>query len=253
MNLADALEPEMPARIAIIGAGGKTTALFQLAQQLPGLVWVSTTTHLGTDQLEGADKHFIVHTVSSESIAEWLKQKSTLLTGDFTPDERVKGPDSAVLEQIFLAAQQKNVSLVVEADGSRSRPLKAPGENEPATPIWAEQVITVVGLSVLGKPFSEATVHRVEPFKRITGLQEGDLITLESIVRLLEHPQGGLKNSPAGARKVALLNQADTAELRDQAARVIPNLLAAGYERVLVASLKNDSKGIECFKKPLFR
>jgi molybdenum cofactor cytidylyltransferase len=161
----------------------------------------------------------------------------------------VKSPGNDVLEQIFLAAQQERVSLVVEADGSRSRPLKAPRENEPATPSWAEMVITVVGLSVLGKPFDETTVHRVEPFKHITGLREGELITPESIAHLLAHPQGGLKNSPAGARKVALLNQADTAELREQVAAIVPELLTAGYERVLIASLKHDPNGIAMFKK----
>jgi len=248
MNLVEALEPHLPARIAIVGGGGKTTTLFQLAHLLPGLVWVSTTTHLGTDQLNGADRHFIVHEVNSDSVDQWLKQKSTLLTGVFTPDDRVKGPNSEVLEQIFSAAQRERVSLVVEADGSRSRPLKAPGENEPAIPIWAELVLTVVGLSVLGKPFSEATVHRFEPFNRITGMQEGEPITLESIVRLLAHPQGGLKNCPAGARKVALLNQADTSELRSRVAAIVPDLLAAGYERVLIGALRNDPDEIRCYK-----
>jgi probable selenium-dependent hydroxylase accessory protein YqeC len=92
-------------------------------------------------------------------------------------------------------------------------------------------------------------VHRVEPFKHITGLREGELITPESIAHLLAHPQGGLKNSPAGARKVALLNQADTAELREQVAAIVPELLTAGYERVLIASLKHDPNGIAMFKK----
>jgi molybdenum cofactor cytidylyltransferase len=249
MNLVEALEPALPARIAIVGGGGKTTTLFQLAQQLPGRVWVSTTTHLGTDQLNGADKHFIVHEVNPDSIAQWLKQKSTLLTGDFTADERVRGPDAEVLAQLYEAAKQTQISLVVEADGSRSRPLKAPGENEPATPAWAEMVITVVGLSVLGSPFSEATVHRVEPFKRLTGMHEGEPISLDSILRLLIHPLGGLKNSPTQARKIILFNQADTAELCDQVTAIAPALLAGGYERVLVGALKKDSQGIICLKK----
>jgi probable selenium-dependent hydroxylase accessory protein YqeC len=247
MNLVDALTPKLPARIAIVGGGGKTTTLFQLARQLPGFTWTSTTTHLGTDQLNYADKHFVVRSVDADNIEKWLEQKSTLLTGEFTEDDRVKGPDDALLARIYQAAEAKKVSLIVEADGSRSRPLKAPGMNEPAIPLWAEMVITIAGLSVLGQDFSEATVHRVEPFKQITGMSEGQPITLESIVRLLASPLGGLKNSPTGAVKVALLNQADTKELRQQAASYTPALLAAGYGLVLIGSLKNAPNELICF------
>jgi molybdenum cofactor cytidylyltransferase len=247
MNLVEAIEPELPARIAIVGGGGKTTALFQLGRQLPGRVWLSTTTHLGTDQLGGADRHFIVNTVDENAIQQWLQQRVTLLTGEFTPDDRVKGPGNEALDRIFQAARARGISLVIEADGSRSRPLKAPGENEPATPALSEVVITVVGLSVVGKPFSEATVHRVEPFKMITGLELGEIITLNSIAKVLIHPLGGLKNAPTQARKIALLNQADTNEIIEQTEKIIPSLLAGGYERVIVGSLQKEQDRLICF------
>jgi probable selenium-dependent hydroxylase accessory protein YqeC len=176
-----------------------------------------------------------------------MQQKTTLLTGEFTEDERVKGPGEELLAQLYQAAEEKKVSLVVEADGSRSRPLKAPGSNEPAIPPWAELVITIAGLSVLGQAFSEATVHRVEPFKQITGLREGQPITLDCIAQLLASPLGGLKNSPTGAVKAALLNQADTKELCAQAAKYAPALLAAGYDMVLIGSLKNAPDELICF------
>jgi molybdenum cofactor cytidylyltransferase len=239
VNLAEALKPTLPARIAIVGGGGKTTALFQLAHQLQGHIWISTTTHLGTDQLVFADRHFIVQRVDEENIAHWLRQKVTLLTGDFTPDDRVRGPGDDLLQQLYQVAGEKKISLLVEADGSRSRPLKAPGVNEPPIPAWAEMVVVVVGLSVLGQAFNEATVHRVEPFSQITGLQLGQPIELESIAKLLVHPQGGLKNSQAQAMKVVLLNQADTSEIREQASKIAPELLAAGYDCVLIGSLKD--------------
>lgn len=249
MNLYEAVSPKIPARIAITGGGGKTTTLFQLARQIPGIVWVSTTTHLGTDQLEETDKHFVVHSVTEEAVTDWLKQKATLLTGDFTQDDRVKGPSPEVMVQIKKAADAKSVSLVIEADGSKSRPIKAPGEDEPPTPAWAETVITVVGLSVLGKEFNEQTVHRVEPFINITGMEIGQTITMESVVKVLKSPLGGLKNCPEKAVKIALFNQADTDELRKMAAEKAPELLAAGYDRVIVAALCKRPGDVECYFK----
>lgn len=249
MNLAEAVQAQLPARIAIVGGGGKTSAMLQLARQLPGLVWATTTTHLGTDQLNAADRHVIVRQVSEENTVDWLKQKVTLLTGDFTPDDRVKGPAVEQLDAIYDMAVAKKISLVVEADGSRSRPLKAPGLNEPPIPAWAEIVITVAGLSALGRPFSEATVHRVDPFMQITGMQLGETITLRGIVNLLGHPSGGLKNSPVAAVRIALLNQVDTEKSRQEAEVAVPDLLAAGYSKVVIGSLKFAPERLLCFEK----
>ena len=58
----------------------------------------------------------------------------------------------------------------------------------------------------------------------------------EALLRVLTHPAGGMKNIPAQARRLVLLNQADTAELQAQAKALAGNLLAA-YHSVIIASL----------------
>jgi len=57
------------------------------------------------------------------------------------------------------------------------------------------------------------------------------------IERVLLHPAGGLKNIPEAARRVVLLNQADTPELKEQG-RLLANRLLPAYHAALVASLK---------------
>jgi probable selenium-dependent hydroxylase accessory protein YqeC len=242
MNLAEALHLELPTIVAITGGGGKTTTLRTLGEQLQGKVWESTTTHLGTDQLDIAEHQFCVEHIDRASIDSWLAYRTCLLTGDFTLDDRVHGPTEVQMKEIYQAAREQQVSLVLEADGSRSRPLKAPGTNEPATPSWAQVVITVVGLSVLGQPFSDETVHRVQPYAEITGAQPGDLILMPDIVKLLINPRGGLKNSPATARKVVLFNQADTESLREEVCQFASSLLRGGFDQVLIGSFRNFSE-----------
>jgi hypothetical protein len=61
---------------------------------------------------------------------------------------------------------------------------------------------------------------------------------LKAIENVLNHPSGGLKNIPVHSRLVVLLNQADTQELRAQAAILASRLLPV-YHSVIVASLKN--------------
>ena len=61
LTLAKALRlDQVPApRVAFVGAGGKTTALFQAARELAPCI-VTTTTHLGAWQAEEADEHIVV-------------------------------------------------------------------------------------------------------------------------------------------------------------------------------------------------
>jgi probable selenium-dependent hydroxylase accessory protein YqeC len=238
MNLVQAIQPTLPARIAIVGGGGKTTTLFQLARQLPGLVWATTTTHLGTDQLDNTDQHFIISEPAEIDLPRLKAKRSTLITGLFTLDDRVRGPEADVMAELVTLADREGISLVVEADGARSHPVKAPADHEPAIPAWANTVIVVVGLSALGKPATSDWIHRLERFEALTGLQEGAIITMKSITDLLVNPLGGLKGIPSGVRKVALLNQADTDLVTRQSVSSTKELLAGGFDSVVVGSLK---------------
>ena len=60
VRLSQALRLSNSARLALVGSGGKTTALFQLARELSsggGPVIVTATTHLHVDQVKLADSH----------------------------------------------------------------------------------------------------------------------------------------------------------------------------------------------------
>jgi len=249
MNLISALNPVLPARIAIVGAGGKTTALFQLARQIDGLAWVTTTTHLGTDQMGLADRHFVVQD-DDEFLTDLLKQqKVTLITGPFTLDNRVRSLAPEQLELMRHHADGEKISILIEADGSRSIPLKAPGEHEPPIPAWVTHAIVVVGLSVLGKPFTPQWVYRPELFAQLTGLEEGAPVTIDTISGMLVQPQGGLKNMPLQAQKVALFNQADSAEIQALAKSVVPKLLDGGFDKIIIGSLGKAETMLECFSR----
>lgn len=249
MKLIEALSPGQPARIAIVGGGGKTTALFQLGRQIKGLAWATTTTHLGTDQLIYADRHFLYNSPAEVDVDALTAQKLSLITGPFTADNRVLGPSPEVMAKLVELADQKNISLIVEADGARSHPLKAPAEYEPVIPPWSEIVIVVVGCSVFGKPFNAEWVHRVAEFSQLTGLTTDEFIWPAAVTRMLIHPLGGLKGIPANASKVVLFNQADVFTELDLLKREIPALLAGGYDRVVIGALTRQPEEIFCAQR----
>jgi len=247
MNLLQALKSPFPLCTAIVGAGGKTSAMFALARQVDGPAWVTTTAHLGTDQTAFADLFCMVESEHDINPDLWLKQKVTLVTGAATSDDRLHSPASELLELIHQAAEREGVRLIFEADGSRSIPLKAPGEHEPPIPAWARQVIVVVGASALGRPLNEGTVFRAGRYAELTGLQEGETITIESVRDMLLHSLGGLKNIPPAALKAVLFNQSEDTVTQGIIQYIVPDLLAGGYDRVIVGGVKHAPDALESY------
>ena len=239
MNLYQALRLNPASRIAFVGSGGKTTAMFQLARQWPAPVIMTATTHLAVEQLKLADQHFVVTSPADVREAS-LGSGVCLFTGPNGEEGRTRGVDDRTLAEIRAMADTLNCPLLIEADGSRQRPLKAPAAHEPAIPAFVETVVVVAGLSGLGRPLNEDGVHRPERFAELTGLERGMLVTSTALVEALAHPAGGQKNIPTTARRVVLLNQADTDLLQSQARGMVDKLLRA-YDGVGIASLEKGA------------
>ncbi|MBI3025482.1 MAG: putative selenium-dependent hydroxylase accessory protein YqeC [Candidatus Tectomicrobia bacterium] len=110
------------------------------------------------------------------------------------------------------AFRERAGMLLIEADGARGLAAKAPGPGEPVIPPWADAVLGVVGLTIIGAPLDEARVFRPGLFGRVTGLAPGSPIVPEAIGRLALHPDGLFKGAAAGSRKLIVLNQGDAIE-----------------------------------------
>jgi molybdenum cofactor cytidylyltransferase len=114
--------------------------------------------------------------------------------------------------------------VIVEADGSRRLPFKAPAAHEPVIPTSATIVVPIVGLDVLGQSLDAEHVHRPEIVAELTGAALGDPVTPAMIAAVLAHPQGGAKGMPPNARLIPFLNKAED-EATLAAAREIARLL----------------------------
>ena len=222
---------------AFIGAGGKTTAIFTLAKELHSNVIVTATTHIGTWQTEFADKHIATDAETPIELDDGF-QGILLVTGKIDGD-RTRPVNDELLRWLYQYCKSHSIPLLIEADGARQKPLKAWAEHEPPIPEFVDLVVQVAGLTGLGKSLNSENVHRAEIFSRISGLKVDEEISTDALVRVLTHPEGGLKSIPAGARRGVLLNQADTPELQSTAHAMMPSLLAA-YQSVIAASLAKD-------------
>ncbi len=237
-NLKDLLALGETPRIAFVGSGGKTTALFKIATEYDSPVVVTATSHLEYYQTKHADQHFYWDDfqVGYIHLPEPIPG-ITLISGPKN-SRSVEGLGIEPLHKIVSLTDRFSTPLLIESDGSRRHPLKAPAEHEPPIPDFVDTVVVTAGLSALGQPCTSKWVHRPEIYSNLSGLQYGDLISLEAIKNVLGHPYGGLKNIPANARKIALLNQADTPELFEKA-EILANALLPKFDCIVVASLKN--------------
>ena len=243
LSLTQALRVNSSSCIAFIGAGGKTTAMFQLARTLSknegaSPVIVTATSHLGAWQLGLADQHIMADTPDPIEKLEHGLKGVILLTGEMDGD-RTKPINNNLMNWLQQFCGYHSIPLLIEADGSRGKPLKAWAEHEPPVPEFVEFVVQVVGLTGLGKSLNDKNVHRPEIFSRLSGLSIGESITADSLVRILKHRESGLKNIPANARRVALLNQADTHELQS-AAQGMTQALIPAYHSVIISSLEQE-------------
>ena len=250
MEFVQAIRARRSLRLALVGAGGKTTAMFQLAFQLEPPVLVSASTHLGVEQTLQADAHFVlVPPVKVADLKNRLVGGVNLFTGPASEDNRTQGLAESDLEALKELADELACPLLVEADGSRRLPLKAPAEHEPPIPPWVNTVAVVAGLSGLFMPLSLQTIHRAERFAALSGVEMGQPVDMTAIVRVLLNPQGGLKNIPSGVRKIVIFNQADTPSQQIEAARAVHELWRC-YDSVLVTSLGQPESAVHAVYEP---
>lgn len=244
MNLAKRLEIIEGDKkvISIAGGGGKTTTMKRLARELAEegrKVLVTTTTAMMMPE-EGDYDFFLTeeeiredHSILKNSAESG---KITVLIGSMVRIDKVKGVEMSFIDKM----KDMNIfdHILIETDGARRKPIKAPREDEPLNPYTTDLVIGVVGLDSLGKKIEEENVHRVEIFKKILGIQDEKFIDEEIVAKLVLHPQGLFKNA-SGKEKVLILNKADDLILRERGER-IRNILQkknAPIKDILVMSL----------------
>jgi molybdenum cofactor cytidylyltransferase len=152
--------------------------------------------------------------------------------------DKVAGIAPALVDRI--AGQPAVNAVIVEADGSRRLPFKAPASHEPVVPDSTSILVPVVGLDVLGKPLTPEHVHRPHIVAELTGATLGDPVTVEMVAATLAHPGGGAKGLRPGALLVPFLNKAEDEQSLNAAHRIAHLLLAQpSVDSVLIGAAEN--------------
>jgi probable selenium-dependent hydroxylase accessory protein YqeC len=229
---------------AFVGAGGKSSAILDIAGELAeaGMTFiVAPTTKMFVNEAEK-----IGPLVTSEDVDQ-LRAKAEEALSDRAPGvvvgsgllskNRIGGVEPAAISALAALADV----VLVEADGSRGGPIKGTTKHEPALPEAAALVVAVGNIHAFGMPVDEEHVHRPELFSKLTGIGPGQSITARAFARALA--EGSLGSVPEKARPAALITGVHPGRSMADASVITRDLWRLGVKKVVLSSLPDETPG----------
>lgn len=224
-GLADAFDVTRDEMISLVGGGGKTTTLFALGRQLAGKTVMTTTTKMGSEQ---TGEFPVLLDPSDDDVRNALATNPRVLAWKNADDRRAEGVTAETCDRWFAIAD----NVVVEADGSRKRPFKAPVHYEPVIPTRTTLLIACIGTSALGVPI-DVCCHRPDRVAELLGCAVTDTLTVERASQILLSREGSQKDLPEASRFVVALHRVDAEHL--DAANELAEMLDGRADLVAVA------------------
>lgn len=241
--------------VSLVGAGGKTTLMFRLAEELAEAgerVLTTTTTRIfkpmemePTNLVVAADLRDVIRR-AEECLAH--HPHVTAAREDLTPAGKLAGFDPTGIARIWKTGLFR--WILVEADGAAGRSLKAPAAHEPVVPGSSTLVVGIVGLDGVGRSLDGRHVFRPEIYSRLSGLPLGSPVTEESIASVIRHEEGLFKGCPAEAGRLVLLNKAENNHTRRAAERIASILHENGagkIEKIVIGAVGNEPPKVEYY------
>lgn len=206
-QLIESLGITPPACVALVGAGGKTTLMLAMHAEAGRRGWevtAATTTRVAAREVAGIDG--FVH--------------------GGRDGDKLTGASFDTISAISTGL------VVVEADGARSKVVKAPAAHEPMVPPTATHVVAVVGADALDRVI-EDVAHRPMLVAAVCGCGPYSRLTVARAASLLTSDRGGRKGVPIGAEFAVAITRIGPRQR--QVARDLAALLdESGVRTVLV-------------------
>src|SRR6266700_1278635 len=236
--LCDLIELPTSPLIAITGAGGKTTTMYTLADELAQRgkrVITTTTTQIFYPEPGETDTLIVAFETPAliKMIDEaWQQSHRITVAGNVLRTDKLAGLQPEQPYELLLKSGADVV--IVEADGARYRMIKAPAEHEPVIPLRTNVALLMISAEAINQPLSDRIAHRPEQVATVTGINVGDVLSPAVIARLITSEKGALKHIPETASAYLLITHASMAQ--KVAIRELVNLMRSSSRIVGVLS-----------------
>jgi probable selenium-dependent hydroxylase accessory protein YqeC len=186
----------VPGITAIVGAGGKTTVLERLGMyghkgNLP--ILISSTVPVESAQVDNVEPFDVICTDDVEKGEKFCSSRigegriPAWFFGIDGADRYIGLPLSIVSE---LKKHHPEWYILLEADETRNKWVKAPKTGQTAIPQNCDVLIGVLNLQMLGHALKAERVEGLETASAIMGRPEGAIVTPALLAKLVKHPQG---------------------------------------------------------------
>ena len=215
--------------VSFVGGGGKTTSMYTLANELSNLgkkVLVTTTTHMHMP------KDYINFKGDLNEIKERFKDSNLITVGIKDKNEKISSVGNEIAEILIELCY----FLLIEADGSKMLPLKAPASHEPVILKNTTMIVGVAGIDSIGRTIKEIC-HRPEQVCNVLSKKPYDIIKEKDIAILLSSKEGQKKylDKCDNAQYRALINKVDDDELLLYAENICKYLCEEGIQAVVTS------------------
>ncbi len=243
-NIIDIFDLNGTGVIALFGGGGKTSLMFQLAHKLAAAgKKVLTTT---TTKIFIPDQSQSPRLVIGDYLDIFIEESKIILSSfnHFSAGKEKSGRKVIGFDPSFIDHIQKTKIfdwIIVEADGSKQKPIKASDTHEPVIPESTNRLIGVAGLDAVGKPLNESFVHRPRIFSKNTGLSINGPVTEDAFSTCLEIEIKKAQTMCNSTHSFLILNKADNSDM-ELSGEIIAKQLnpKLNINKILTISCKDD-------------
>lgn len=249
MKITDILNIDKNSIVSIVGAGGKTSLMFQLAEELreKSRVLVTTTTKIYVPE-KGQYDYLIVgeegencffrnneDLIPASSEAPQIKPKGIWVYGEkINEDNKLTAVSEEKLGKLINCFDY----VLIEADGSKGKPLKGWREDEPVISNHTSCTIGILSGKALGMDINEENIHRVNRF--LGGANH--TVTEEDLIEVIFNPKGMFNDSKG--KKVLWINQIDDHRAYKRNFDLISEIINKNWKnkllnQVIIGSIKN--------------
>jgi probable selenium-dependent hydroxylase accessory protein YqeC len=228
-EILDAFDLGRRRSVYLIGGGGKTTLMFALAHELKNQgrsVITTTSTKIcfpspaeSSRVLTSPDLGDLIGRVSTDLETH----RHVTLAAARLKDDKLSSLTVNQLDRLADVAIADH--LLVEADGSAGRSIKAHAPHEPVVSKRANLVIAVIGVDCLGLPMTDEHVHRAELFRARLGRSSADCVTANDVAAFFFHEKGYLAKVAKSSDVMVFLSKVHTSAQRAAAAELAQILL----------------------------
>lgn len=217
-------------KIALTGAGGKTSTLLSLARDYKKKgkqAVITTTTHMfhpSKEWIFSDQTDFIF-------LKEELGKSGVLWIGTPCGNGKIRIPSSGILERM----DEFNCPVIYEADGARRLPFKVPGTAEPVLFAETKTVIGVLGLDALNGIINECC-FRPEETAALLNKAEEDRLDVADYVKVIKSRIGLRKGVTDMMRYIVVLNKAEDTKRRKEALLIRELLKQENINNIYITS-----------------